>query len=501
MRLPLGHYAPDLQSIVNNRGLIQAKNMFPKRGGYEPMRALSPLDFTGVLPSRPRGAISGKNALGTAHLYAGTSDSLRVRENFGMTNVSKSGGYALAPPDRWSFAQFGNRIFAATLSSTIQYQDIGSGSLFQDVPTFAPRAKHIATIGNFVMSGNLIDPEGGTLPASVRWCAVDNPLNWPAFGSDAAVSVQADRVPLEGNGGDVQDIVSGAEVGVVFQERAIHRFDYRGGSTIFEKNRVEEGNGMLIPHSAVAFQRNVFYIAEDGFRVFDYQTSHPIGKDKTSRTFFADLDVEYLDRVETARDPERTLIWIAYPGSGHTGGRPNKLILYDYALDQFSHAEYDIEGLITNSTSSTLLSIDLAASPDDPDDVDGVSTIDSYDFANARSGISRMGAFDTSFQASDFSGDFVEGLIETGDLEGAPGNYYWMDSVRPIVDGRQPELSLAERGRLDERVVFGGYFPVDEDGEFSLRSDARYHRLRLKMLPGWTDSAGMDIKGVPSGER
>ncbi len=500
MRLPFGPYMPDLPSIVNQQGLVQAKNMLPQAGGYDPVRGLAALSGATVLSARPRGSVSGIDPAGSGYLYAGEETKLQVQRDAGMTDISQTGGYALGATDRWSLAKFGNRIFAATIAHNMQTHVIGSPDLFADVPPFAPRARHIATIGNFLIAGNLYDAEDGPMPDAIRWPAIDNPLNWPAFGSDGAVSVQADRQPLEGNGGAVQDIVSGAEIAAVFQERAIHRLDYRGGPFVFEKNRMEEGNGMLIPYSAVAFERMVFYIAEDGFRLFDYIGSKAIGKDRVSQTFLADLDTQYMDRVETGKDPDRTVIWVIYPGSGNTGGRPNKVIWYDYVLDRFSHGELELEGLIVNATTSAL-SIDAPASAGDPDDVDDPSGEDSFDDRQSSFGSSRMGAFDSTFLASDFSGSFLEGLIETGDIEGAPGRWYWIDGIRPLVDSRKVEVAVAERALRDDDVVFGPYMPIDTDGEVSLRSDARYHRIRVKLPAGWTDAVGLDIDGSISGGR
>lgn len=501
MRLLFGQLQPDFPPLANQSGLIQAVNMVPKVGGYDPLRGLAAISGATVLTARPRGSISGLDFSGAGFMYAGEETKLWVQRDAGMVDVSASGGYALGPADRWSFTKFQNRIYAATITQDIQQHAIGTNDAFVSLPRFAPRARHIATVGNFLMAGNIYDAEDGPQPESIRWSAIRDALTWPRFGSDDAVQVQADRQPLEGGGGWVQDVVGGADVGVVFQERAIHRLDYVGGSAIFNITRVEVGNGMLIPHSGVSFKRAVFYIAEDGFRVFDLTTSHPIGKDRMSQEFLGDFDSQYPDRIETGKDPDRTVIWTIYPGAGNTGGRPNKAILWDYELNQFTTLELELEGLIVNAT-STAASIDaVEVLPGDPDDVDLAGGENSFDDRPQAFGSSRMGAFDSTFLASDFSGDLLEGLIETGDLEGAPGRFFFMESARPLVDGRKVEISIAEmETRLDD-VVFGPYTPMDSDGKIPLRSDARYHRLRIKMPAGWQDAVGLDIGGVESGMR
>ena len=50
-------------------------------------------------------------------------------------------------------------------------------------------------------------------------------------------------------------------------------------------------------------------------------------------------------------------------------------------------------------------------------------------------------------------------------------------------------------------VIFGPYLTVDSDGTIPIRSDARYHRLRIKLPAGWEEAVGLDITGESSGER
>lgn len=507
MRVIFGEYAPDLPPLVNQKGLVQAKNMRPKGGGYEPVNGLNPLPGATALTARPRGSISGIDASGSGYLYVASGDldvepasKLWVQRDAATTDISSMNPYVLGATERWSFAKFGNHVFAACYTAPMQQHLIGSPLAFADVPQLAPRARHIATIGNFLFAGNIYDPQEGPMPDAYSHSALNDPLVWPVIGSNDAAAVQADRQPLEGNGGWIQDIASGAEIGAVFQERAIHRLDYVGPPAIWQPHRMEEGNGMFVPYSAVAFERLVFYIAEDGFRIFDYTSTQSIGKARISATFLADLDTQYIDRVECAKDPDRTVIWIIYPGVGNTGGRPNKVIWYDYALDKFSHGALELEGLIENA-STTPQSIDAPASPGDPDDVDDVTGEDSFDDRPTASGSSRMGAFSTTFVANDFSGSALEGLIETGDIEGAPGRFYFIDEIRPLVDGRNVEIAVAEMNTRQDDVIFGPYLTVDSDGTIPIRSDARYHRLRIKLPAGWEEAVGLDITGESSGER
>ena len=76
-----------------------------------------------------------------------------------------------------------------------------------------------------------------------------------------------------------------------------------------------------------------------------------------------------------------------------------------------------------------------------------------------------------------------------------------MEEIRPLVDGRKVEVAVAAMDTRDDDVVFGPYYTMDQDGIVPIRSDARYHRLRVRMPPGWQDAVGLDLLGQASGGR
>lgn len=501
MRVGLGKYAPDLPPI-SNPGLTSALNMRPKVGGWYPLQGLANLAGATALTARPRGAISGSTADGGGYSMAGDATKLYVQTDSATTDRSRVPGYVLGERDRWAFANFGKYVFAATRNDEIQYSIIGNATAFQDVGSGAPRARHLVVAANkFLMAGNTVD-DFGVNPGAIRWCGINQPLFWPTPGTDEAISVQSGRQPLEGSGGAVHDIVAGSEVTIIFREKSIHRADYVAGDAIFQLPEVDRQHGMMIPYSGAAFGRNTFYIAEDGFRTFDTNKSLNIGKGKTNDTFFADLDFDYIDRVWTAKDPDDTVIWVLYPGSGHVDGAPNKLLLWDYELDQWSNAEIDAEALIENVT-NTPSSLDAPGTAADPDDVDDAGTGPaSFDDRLVGEGNSRMGAYDSLFIASDFTGAKLRGVAETGDMELNPGGRALTVSVRPLVSNREARVAVATKSNLnDPDGAFGPLQEQDPDGKCSIRAEGRYHRFRIELPAGWNNAVGMYVVAAASGGR
>jgi len=322
------------------------------------------------------------------------------------------------------------------------------------------------------------------------------------------VAVQSDSQILEGSGGWVQAVVPGSEVGAIFQEHAIWRMDYVGGDVVFALNRVEPNRGLLVPGLAVPVSRWVFYLSEDGFYLFDYTQSKPIGKDRVNKTFFADLDASYLDRVSAIRDPDQTRIYVLYPGSGNSGGTPNKMLIYDWALDMFTEANVDAECLTWALTSGANLdSPDTVADPD----LLGVQTggagspdtlppgDETFDGRVSPPGALTVGAYDTSHILSSFTGTALAGTLETGDIEVNPGSRTLVNRVRPIVDSAEATIQVASTGRKNESFAYGAISEQDNDGKCPVRVDGRYHRIRTNLPAAFTNAVGIDVDGRPSG--
>jgi len=504
--MPLGPWHPDLAPHMNANGLNRAVNLMPAPDGYRAVRGLSALTGATALDLHSRGSLSGIDSGGVPFIFAGDQNKLYRQGDAGMVDVSKSGGYTLGADDKWSFAQFGDTVFAATNTELIQSYRLGSTGLFADVAG-SPKARHLGVVDTFLVAGNIYDSRvsPSTLPHAISWSAVNNPFFWPDPTTDAATAVQANRVPLQGEGAWVQAIVAGAEVGLVFQEHAIWRMDYRSGRDVFDITRVSAKPGLLIHGAAVAFDRNVFYIAEDGFRVHDYSQSVSIGKGRTSRFFLEDFDTSYPDRVTVVKDPDVTVIHVSYPGDGNTSGRPNRIISWDYELDRYGYREMEHDALIANTT-ETVASLDAPASTGDPDDLGDNPPGDpesvggtSFDDRISDPGASKMGAFSTTFVASDFTGTWLEGTAETGDIEIAPERFSSVQQTRPRTEGRQARMSIAANARPGGPMAFSAPVDANTTGWCPTRAKGSAHRFRMHLPAGWEQVSGFDIKARPAG--
>src|SRR4029077_2402588 len=106
----------------------------------------------------------------------------------------------------------------------------------------------------------------------VRWSAINNANSWTAD-----PTTLAGYQDLLGEGGWIQKIVGGEQGGYVIQEHAIWRMTFVGSPLIFQFDKVKTGIGAYAPQSVVSFQGMIFFLANDGFYMFDGSNIIPIG--------------------------------------------------------------------------------------------------------------------------------------------------------------------------------------------------------------------------------
>ena len=515
MRTPFGEWAPDLDPLLAQKQLQVAKNVLPKTGGYAPMPGPANLNAQ-ALPFAPKGAFRLKRDDGTNAFFAAVHDTgtngmklyhFKPTDIGGgviedrWVDVSRSLAYLSILQRRVEFAQFDSIVFAASYANETQVLDIDRDSQFANGPSGMPRAAHIAVAENQLWTGDLFTRDAGVIRNGVQWSAINDPLNHPLPGTDAATAVLSGRQIFEGNGGPVNAIVPGSEVVGVFQEEATWRADFVGGDVVWRFSNIEDGIGCNVKGAAVAFERRVFFLAEDGFRVSNYTSSMNVGKDRVNDWFAEHFDPDYPDSLSMQRDPLATRIWVSFAAKGNAGV-PNRLMVYDYALDRFAYGETTLHSLIgAGTTPASLDSADVAGDRDVlEDDLTGSGDLNygilSFDDRETGTGARVIGGFDSSFRLAQLAGTNLDGELETGDLELVPGQRSMLSGVRSHVRGREvtiqvagiddqePEDPHALDWSLPEGRERGGIHPV--------RRDALYHRLRFNLGRDWTEASFYD---------
>lgn len=487
MMLEFGEYLPDLPAR-NNPGITVATNVLPLGGSYGSFPSFS--IYSNALGARCQGARSGRDSAGNTYNFAGDATKLYSMSSAAWNDISKGGGYSVNDDERWSFTQWGSYMFASNYTDTMQKFLMGVDAAFSDVATTVPKARYIATVRDFVIAGNTFDAIDGAVPFRVWWSPIGAPTsNW----TQSAVT-QCDFQDINGENGWIQQVVGG-EYGVIFQERGITRMTFVGSPLNFQFDEVESGQGWSgtpAPGSVIKVGNQIAYLGRDGFYMFNGTSSVPIGTNKVDRTFWADVDETYLNRICAAVDPNRQIIYWTYASSNATAGNPDKILAYNYAptaTKRWGTVVVDTEYLLQSFGESTSL-----------DGLDAINTnldalafsLDSRVWTNQRT---FLAGFNTSHKLGTFTGTALSATIETMEKQINEGYRTEVNLVRPAVEGATATttIQLGTRNKQSDSVTYSNAVSENSAGNFSFRSNARFHRARVNISGGFDHAQGIEV--------
>lgn len=497
--IPFGEWLPD-QPELNSPGAGTMTNVVPRTAeSYGPAHALAPV--TVALSAACQGAIYVRAADANIAGFAGDISKLYLHDSANAwANMSRSAAYSTAPDERWAFAIFGKAILATNFANEIQFFTLGVSAPFANLSAAAPKARYMARVRDFIMVANTTDAISGAVPQRVWWPAIDDPALWPVPGSTSAAAVQSDYADLLGEGGWNQGIVgglSGADV-AVFQERNIWRGSYIGPPAIYGFSVVESARGTPAPGSIVSVGPAVYYLADDGFYIFDGVRSLPIGDGKIDRTFWAEVDQSALYRITSAADPLNKIIYWAYAGPQNSGGTPNRIMAYHYGVGRWTKLEQTLEFLVQALTIGYTLEA-----------LDAFGTLETLPFSldsRAWTGGGRLNlaAFDTSHKLGLFSGESLPATMDTGEAQINKHGSAHVSRVWPLVDTDQAQVSVGRRDKLSDSVTWTTPSPMTATtGSCPVRSTGRYQRARVTIPAGvlWTEAQGVEVEARGAGRR
>lgn len=479
MIIPLAEWTPDLPPL-GNPGALVADNVIPAANSYRSFPNAVPA--ANSLGGRVQGAIYARDAAQNVYNYAGDASALYrlVAQSFTVATRLVGGAYTTPTDDYWEFVQWGETVIGVNGVNGDAPQQISlGGANFVNLTGSPPKARHAAVINNFVVLGNISDSAVGV--QRVRWSAINNANSWT---QDAATL--ADYQDLLGDGGWIQKIVGGENGGYVMQEHAIWRMTFVGSPLIFQFDKVKSGIGVFAPQSVVSIQGMIFFLANDGFYMFDGSSISPIGLNKVDNTFLDDLDPNYVYRVVGAIDPNRKLVLWSYPGSGNTGGNPNRVLVYHWGLKRWSRitgvggAGFNIEFILSSIAGGYTL-----------DGLDAISTsLDalpySLDSSQYVGGQINLSVFTTGHRLSTLNGSALPATVQTGEQNLISGHKTYITEVWPLVEGNaaSAQVAIVARNTLIESASTGAAMSPTSTGFALMRNTSRYQRFQVTTTNG-----------------
>ena len=484
--IPFGEWLPD-QSDFQNPGSTVATNVIPAARGYRPFQGLT--EVSAAADNRLRGIYATKTTDGTVNIFAGDQTKLYKLDNSDFSMDAVGTGFTVTGDMNWRFVRFGDDIIAAgSDADVLRKYTVGTSSSFAAI-SGAPAARHLAVVRDFVVTAN-VTYSSATHRSRVRWSQINDAGTWTLGAAQADFQDIADAGHITG--------LVGGEFGVVLLENAIARMQYVGSPLIFTFEKVETGHGCNYPNSVASLgPTKGFYLADDGFFMFDGQRSIPIGAEKVDTFFFDDLKFNFVDRISCTIDPENQVVMWSYPNT-QSSGDPNRILVYNYAVQRWSIIELDHEFISASLTPSfTVESLDTLST-----NLDGLTTsLDSRFYAG---GFLQLSASKDK-KLHTITGAPLDAVIETAEFEPAAMKKSLIRGVTPYVTSKNSEPTLTvqvgSRSKQVDDATYSTAISLNDDNNCPARSSGRYHRVRVNASGTWRYALGVDVDAVSQGKR
>ena len=479
-----GPWMPDLYDL-NAPLLRDAQGVLPSENGYEPWQGLTAY-MTNALAAACRGAVMARKEDGSFTIFAGTAAGL-YRFNSATTawtDETKVGGYTVPDDAFWSFAQFGDTMYAAQIGDPMQSIDVGSGTVFADVAG-APQAAYIRVVGDQLFAAGM-----AATPYRVQWSGTNDPTYWTQGQRNSDYQDFPDGGVITG--------ITPLEVGLIFQEGAIRRFAPVGDRRLFEFSLVEGGRGCIAPQSLTIIGNLAFYYSNDGWYATAGAASNPIGQGICDEWFQALVNRDRLGAIIGTADPRRRRVFWAFPSSGNSGSELDVILCYDLGQKRWTYTEeVDTAFIFAAATPGLTLEglDDISASLDALDF--------SLDAAFLRGGAPQLAGFNASDILCFFSGDNLMALIETGDVMTKPGTRHFVRGVSLFTDADNATVQVGIKERPQDLISWRAAQGLNSKGIAPTRASGRVHRVRTSIAAAetWTNVQGFESDVVAEGQR
>ena len=476
--IPFAEYIPD-QPALENKGSTEAKNVVPALTGYRCLKDLQP--FSGASTDKLLSVFAGKDDDGLASIYAGDAGKLYKFKSLdsSLEDKSKAGGYSTTVNNYWDFVQFGEQLLATNFNDAIQTNTVSQSTLFSDLSGSPPRSKFLEVVRDQVFCGYTNDPADGTKPYRLRWSGINDATSWT---SGTNLSDFQDIVDV----GDCTGLVGGEFLIALF-ERAIVRGQFVGAPLVYQFDQIHT-RGCAVPGSVASLgPQQVFFLSDDGFYMLSGNDLQPIGAEKVDNFFFNRLKENDRVNIRAAVDPIAQVVVWAYPSVDSADGSNDEMLIYNFFLNRWSRAVLSADNVAQIFTAASSL-----------EDLDAISnSIDTLP-ASLDSKIFMGGTFffaatkDKKIQS--FTGSCLPATIETSEFQVKTGRSI-VNTVIPYVTGSAAQISAAvgTRNIQTENLTFGTASTVNAEGFCPVRSEGRFHRVRVNITDDFTQAQGIDV--------
>lgn len=486
MRVLFGKLQTDQPDLLNG-DLEQAENCVPYIQSYGPFP--EPVSYSSAAPETVTGAYSTKDLSGDVFTFVGTANNLYKESSTTLTAVSRTASYTTAADyPGWDIETFGNTVVAANGADTLQFYTMGTSTQFLDMSASAsaPTARYLAVVRDFLFTG--WQP---SLQNRVQWSRINNPLR---FGTSQRF--QSDYQDLPGTNQVIKKI-TGGDFACILTNSSVWRATYVGSPLVFRFDEVARNVGCYSSGSATRFQNMTFFLSPSGVFMFDGEQCVPIGAEQVDETILGELNLAYLYRVSATIDPINKLYLLAYPSTSSTDGTPNRIAIYSWVTQRWAFVSENVELLFNHMTAGYTL-----------EELDAIGTLEtlafSLDSVAWQGGLSAVSCVNTEHKIARFTGAAKTARFVTGEAEIVPDARAFVRSLRPLVQGDSAttvSCYVGGRDRLIDDVRWTDASVMNATGTSPVRSNARYHRLKMEVSGGFDRVMGSEVEVTKEGVR
>lgn len=469
--IPLAEWAPD-QSPYNPSAAPVILNAIPKLNGYGPVPSLD--EISTALPSQCLGAISVKLLDGNHEIFAGTRTNLYKYNSAtkAFDEISKAtDAYSVPVGDFWGVALFGEQVIFANVANPPQVINASSGVAFADLAGNPPQAKHVWTMGDHLVLGNLASDK-----TAVHSSGVNDAQDWDIGG------VGRSNYQVMPEGGEVMGAVGSQQGAIVLMRHGMQALSLTfGGQFAFTRQVVNKTRGAIASKSVVELPSNEFvFLSDNGF--YRGVNAQPIGFEKVNEWFIADADTQYLAEVVGVRDPYEEVVWWAY--RRNTG--QYALIGYHYILNKWTRSDAQVNFMAAQVTDGVSFD-ELTGSFDEQNRP--------FDDRALKGGVPVFAAFTSENKMAYFTGLPMAFQAETSQIAFNAGGRAIVTNVRSVVDTESYKIAIGKRDAHGASADWTGYTTPNRFGECPVREDARLHTIRIAIDEGvsWKHCDRMEV--------
>lgn len=484
--IPFGPWHPDASS-VNAKVCVDANNCLPSISGFVPL--MRPQPASSALAAAAQGAVAILKDDGSVATYAGTQSGLyQLTPTASWSDVSRlsGGAYNCATGEQWKFTLYGNNLLATNIADDLQVIDVTAGSHFVAVAGSPPRARYIDVVRDFVLLGAIAGNE-----KRVQWSANNDLTGWTA-------GVNESDYQDFPNGGPVKGVIGG-ETAYVLQTNKVTRMTYVPGGQqglVFQFDEIEGSAGIVAAHSLVKLRSDAFYLSRDGFRRLSLvgANSVPIGQNKWVKWFLDDVRSGVEGGTIGVANPVRPIILWAYISKTNTTNTPNRVLIYDWSLDEATYADLSVETLLQWLSPGVTI-----------DTMNSFGSLEELPFSLDspfwRGGAAVMGLIGSDHKLAVQSGQTLPARWVTND--GMVQGRALVTGTRPVIDTTAATVALAGREANGDAVVFGSDEAMADTGYCPAFTSGNLIRARIKVPANenWTQIGGIETTAKGRGRR